>query len=502
MDPAALVETHISVLTFIGDRAYKLKKPVRFPFADFTTRAAREQSCHREVELNRRLAPDVYLGVADVLDPDGQPCDHLVVMRRMPDDRRLAHLVAAADPDLPRLLDEIAGKLASFHADAERSPDIDRAGEPATIAGLWAENFDELDAFAGPVLDPHVLDAVRCLATDLLTGRDALFLGRIADGHVCDGHGDLQADDVFCLPDGPRILDCIEFSDALRHGDVAGDVAFLAMDLERLGRPDLAAGFLRAYEQAAGAVLPPALVHLSIAYRAQVRAKVACLRTAQHAPGSAAHRSDTAAARGLLDLCRRHLEAGRVRLVVVGGLPGTGKTTVARGVAERLGAAHLRSDVVRKELAGLDPDRPAPEPFGQGNYAPEVTARVYRELMHRAAAELALGRSVVLDASFGTDDERAAARRLAAEASAAPTELVCVLDPAVAAERIRRRLAEGHDASDADPAIAAAMSATFAPWPDAVAVPTDGPPEQAVARAVAATGTRPHPRLPRIQEPS
>ena len=235
-------------MVFTGDRAYKLKKPVKFDFLDFSTRERREEAAHREVALNRRLAPDVYLGVADVLDVDGAPCDHLVVMRRMPDDRRLSALVAA-DAATVDDLRELARVLATFHAAAARTPATAAAGSPGVIAAKLAGDVAELQAFHGGILAADTLDEVGARATRYVEGRARLFEQRVADGWVCDGHGDLLADDIFCLADGPRVLDCLDFSDQLRYGDVLADVAFLAMDLEHRGALELATRFLELYDE-------------------------------------------------------------------------------------------------------------------------------------------------------------------------------------------------------------------------------------------------------------
>jgi aminoglycoside phosphotransferase family enzyme/predicted kinase len=486
---AAMAETHISVLFFVGDRAYKLKKPVRFPFADFTTRGARETACHREVELNRRLAPDVYLGVAEIIGSDGAPCDHLVVMRRMPDDRRLAKLVQTGATEVPGALDDIARQLASFHAVAERSPTVDRAASTGAISALWQENFAELHTFTDTVIDTGAVLRAERLANDFIAGRGALFLERIAGGYVCDGHGDLQADDVFCLPDGPRILDCIEFCDEFRFSDKASDVAFLAMDLERLGAPELGRRFVAAYEEASSEAIPPALVDFYIAYRAQVRAKVACIRADQQPSGSPERDATVESARGLLALCVHHLEAACIRLVIIGGLPGTGKTTVAKDVAEKLGATLLRSDVIRKELMGLDPTLPAEADYRRGLYATDITNEVYDEMFERSARQLKTGCSVVLDASFADDRHRGLARQLGADTASEVTELRCVLDVAEAGARILGRRGSERDASDATPQVAAAMAATFAVWPEATELSTAEAPTAVTERAVTAVYT-------------
>lgn len=479
--PTRVKETHISTLFFVDDRVYKRKKPISTDFVDFTSSGARRSACHREVELNRRLAPDIYLGVAD-LTMDGSELDHLVVMRRLPEHRRLSALLGSqtASDEIRRL----AHLIASFHDTAERSAEIDAACGPVALGALWEDHLDQISRFAGRILDSRDVARVCQLAREYLAGRRPLIEERIAHGHACDGHGDLQADDIFLLDDGPRVLDCLEFDDELRFGDVVADVAFLAMDLERLGHPELADRFLDRYRELSGDTWPSSWSHFHIAARALVRTKVACLRSKQ---GDA---SAPAAARALHSLALAHLEAGRVRLVVVGGGPGTGKTTLARELGDRLGAVVIATDVVRDELQPRTQERSGGDGLHAGRYAPRLVDEVYTELIRRAALLLERGESVVLDASWLDPRWREEVRLLASRTHAMLSELRCECPESVVDLRIARRSADGRDASEATAAVAHALTASAEPWPDAIVIDTNCPLGDAVGLAEAVATRR------------
>lgn len=473
--PAAVAETHSGVVFFLGDRAYKAKKAVDLGFLDFRAVEDRRIACQREVALNRRLAPDVYLGVADVVGPAGDVCEHLVVMRRLPDERRLSTL-AGAGAGLDDEVRQLARTMASFHRQMTPTALAARVASRDAVTARW-DRLIEATRRHAPASWDETVDAIEKAAHGYLQGRAALFDGRIEAGKARDGHGDLLADDIFLLDDGARILDCLDFDEELRSGDVLADIAFLAMDLERLGRPALAALLLDTYRHATDDDGPASLADHYVAQRALVRASVGLLRAEQ-----GDERAEPIARRHL-DLARRHLWAGTVRLVVVSGLPGTGKSTIAAAVAEHLGAVHLRSDALRDEV-----DVP---PAGDDRYAPAAVDRVYGEVLARAAGLLARGRSVVADATWRRPDHRLAVEGLARTSFADGVVLECRAPAAVAEARVERRQMQGADPSEATRAVARTHRAAWTPWPGATVIDTTTTVDRAVAVALRAVDEPP-----------
>ncbi|MEM7325068.1 MAG: AAA family ATPase, partial [Actinomycetota bacterium] len=320
----------------------------------------------------------------------------------------------------------------------------------------------------GPVLAAAAFEEVEQLVTDYLAGRHTLFEERIQGGRIVDGHGDLRAEHIFCLDDGPRVIDCLAFRDDYRAGDVLADIAFLAMDLHRLVGPEAAAELVRSYDEFSNEHHPSSLAHHYVAYRAHVRAKVAAVRF-QQGDRDAAAEVETYHA-----LALEHLRAARVHLILVGGGAGVGKSTVAEGLARELGAVWLRSDEVRKSTAGIPLDEHRFEAPGEGIYAPEVTGEVYQQLLDQAEGLLTRGQSVVLDATWAAEGHRTMARQLAERTSSTLTELRCAAPLALAKERIARRMASLDEPSDATPEIAQFLADRFEAWPDAHTIDTSG----------------------------
>jgi len=479
---AAVVETHTAALFFAGDLVFKVKKPVALDFVDLTTMEDRRRACDAEVSLNRRLAPDVYLGVAELALPSG-PLEHAVVMRRLPAHLSLSARIDACGEQLDESVADLAGLLANFH---QRCP---RVGVElprelwAPPIDLWREEISRCAALHADQLPTTQLHRALCLAERYADERRELFVSRLDLGLVREGHGDLLADDIYMMPDGPRVLDCLEFDQRLRICDVLHDLSFLVMDLEHRDRQDLADVLVRRYGALMPEQHPATLLHFFVAHRALIRAKVHAIRAEQR--GDAVDGAPAA----LLALALRHLEEAQVRLVLLGGLPGAGKTTLAGQLASRLPAVHLSSDRIRDELAPADSELSG---FDSGRYQPSITDAVYAEMLRRAVVLLRAGEHVVLDASWQSEARRAAAARAVAEAGAVTVEIEATADESVAVQRLvdRPRVRGG---SEATVEVRQEMRRRFAPWQTATQVATThgtGEAMEAVMAAIRVAGIR------------
>ncbi|HRC61941.1 MAG TPA: AAA family ATPase [Dehalococcoidia bacterium] len=457
-----LAQTHISYVFLAGDVVYKTKKPVDFGFISQLTPEAREQYCHDEVRLNSRLAPDVYLGVVPVVrradgrfavESEGEVVEWAVKMRRLPDDRTLDRILAGEGPP-PRLAERLVQTLIAFHEAAAVVPnDPEYAGGPGERK-WWSREYGEAAGFIGDTWRAEDAEATKAFFDETIEAQQALFDQRLADGRVVEGHGDLHAKHVYLLEGGEQvaIVDCIEFTDwfHFRYLDVGYDIAFLAMDLEARGFPELGDEVAGRYIAAACDETMGVLQPLHRAFRAFVRGKVESIGA--HATEISTEERERLWASAAAYFRLAASFGGRRAapcVVVMSGLPATGKSTVAATLAGRIGAAYLSSDATRKQLAGLNPRERAAAEFRSGLYNAEMTERTYEELRTRAHVHLEAGRPVVIDAMHGRASERAAAIEMA-RAHGVPALIVELrLDDEAARARIEGREDDPLRTSDA-----------------------------------------------------
>ncbi|HMI89922.1 MAG TPA: AAA family ATPase [Polyangiales bacterium] len=469
----ALRETHISQVFLGDDSVYKIKKPVALGFLDFSTLARREHFCAQEVVLNRRLAPDVYRGVVAItrdasgthrIGGDGPTVEWAVHMRRLPE--RDAADVRLGEGRLERgHLQHLAEHIARFHSAARCDAETAQHGSPEAIERNVRENFEQTRQSARRFLDERELAQLESWQLGFLAAQRERFLQRVADHRIRDGHGDLRLEHGY-LDDagGVEIIDCIEFNERFRYGDVCADVAFLAMDLAWHERRDASEIFLADYARATGDYDLYGLVDFYQSYRAFVRGKVSSLLEADAGASSEARAHAGAQARKyylLAEACAREpLE--RPVLCAVGGLIASGKSTLANRLVERIAAPAIDSDRTRKQLAGVDPLTPLPDAAFSGHYGPEASAATYAELRRRAEVVLRSKRSVILDASFRTRAERRAVHELAQRCGAGFLFIECSASPATVRARLAQRVT-GPSISDGRPEIFAAFAQSYEP---------------------------------------
>jgi aminoglycoside phosphotransferase family enzyme/predicted kinase len=454
------LETHISWVLLAGEYAYKIKKPVSLGFLDFGTLEARRRFCEEELRLNRRTAPGLYLEVvsitgspeAPVLGGAGPAIEYAVKMRRFAEDALLDRVARRGALDAATV-DRLARAVADFHASAAIAPPASPFGTAETIAANALANFEHIARLAGDSPERPLLERLRAWTERALAQLAPVFAARKALGRVRECHGDLHLGNLALLEGAPTPFDCIEFSAELRWIDVMSEIAFLMMDLTDHGLPRLAFRCLNGYLEAGGDYGGLAVLRHYLVYRAMVRAKVACIRAHQGGIGPVEHGKAEGDYRDHLRLAERLAAPGTPALVLMHGVSGTGKSTLAQALAERLGAVQVRSDVERKRLHGLDAAARSASALGAGLYREDATRRTYAQLAEAAHDALAAGWPAIADATFIGHATRDLFRGLARELRVPFAIVSCTAPESVLRERIAARERLARDASEASAAV-------------------------------------------------
>ncbi|MGD8513191.1 MAG: AAA family ATPase [Deltaproteobacteria bacterium] len=436
-------DTHISAVFLTGTWVYKLKKPVDFGFLDFRNLKDRHHFCEQEVRLNQRLSRDVYQEVVKIYETDdhrfsledkGPIVEYAVKMRQLPDSLSLKELLKN-DQVGHAHMKKLGEILAAFYERSNQSPQIDHSGQRDVIAFNMEENFRQLEPFAGGLLDLERWEFICQVSRTFLESRQSLFQRRVEAGRIRDGHGDLRTDHVYFFR-GVQIIDCIEFNDRFRYGDVVADLAFLHMDMEHLGHGNWSRAFLASYVNDANDPGLYSLLDFYAAYRAIVRLKVACLRWRE--VGKAQREALEDEARHYMDQAYRYaIEFSRPTLWVFCGLPATGKSCLAEAVAKALSIPLFQSDRIRKEEQSDSHEQVVP--FGQGLYRLQMRHRVYARLLALAQETLKKGHSVILDGTYSRRKWRDEARQLASDLDTNLIFVECLCKDETIRARLKQR---------------------------------------------------------------
>ncbi len=454
-----LIETHISWVFLGASDVFKVKRPVNLGFLDFTSLRQRREACDAELRLNRRLAADVYLDVVPItrdergihaIEGDGEVVDWAVHMRRLAVERRADVLLQSALLE-SRQVDDLASYIARFHDRARCDAETSRHGAAEMIRRNVIENFEQTRDSIGDYLSPEQAQAIE--RWQLATLSDApRFTARAQSGRVRDGHGDLRLEHVYFGADERiTVIDCVEFNDRFRYGDVCADIAFLSMDLAWHGRVDLAERFLARYARESNDYDLYSVVDFYESYRAFVRGKVASLLAAdQEASTGARERARSEARRYfLLALAYERPPLVAPRIVAVGGMIASGKSRVSTTIGEILAAPVVSSDRTRKHLMGRAPTDSLKTEAWSGPYAPDATEAVYEELLRLSEIILRSRRPVVIDASFRSESMRDAVASLARRQGVPFTMIECTAPREMIHERLAARGRSAAEESDA-----------------------------------------------------
>ena len=449
------LQTHISHIFLTGGLVYKIKKSVDFGFLDFTTLAMRRYFCKQEVVLNQRLTQNIYLGVVKITSEKGRPIingkgpslEYAVLMREMPQGRMMDRLLQAGKVKKKDILG-LVRKLVPFYQTSQTGKGVNPFGRAEIIAKNTEENFIQTRPYVGRLLAKRTFDRIASGTRGFLIKEKELFKKRIHEGRIRDCHGDLHSGNI-CLDKEIQIYDCIEFNHRFRYSDTACDLAFLCMDLDFHGYPELSNLLIKEYVHHSGDRELPRLLDFYKSYRAYVRAKVHSFSLDEPELSAKEKRSHFQLAKKYYHLAYQYTQKLQTaHLIVVFGLMGTGKTSLAKELAKQTAWPLFSSDEIRKTLVGISPTSRKWEPFGKGIYSEENSWRTYQKMRKEARKALKQGQSVILDGSYKRQSERLTLMELAKKTKARIRFLECRAPLKIIRQRLAQRAQEVKAISD------------------------------------------------------
>lgn len=472
-----LLQTHISYVALTGTYAYKVKKPVNFGFLDFSSLDKRKYYCEEELRLNKRLCPKLYLDVLPItkkddileLDGDGTIVEYVVKMKEFPQECIMTNLLKQGKVS-EKTIDRLCTILVDFYNSQIPSEEVKKYGEMPSVKQNIDENFEQTRPMIDITVPKEVFWSIKDMVTMFFEKNKEVFGRRIKQGRICECHGDLHSGNIAITGNTIHIFDCIEFNDRFRFCDVASDIGFLAMDLDYLNHPYLSSYLIQKYIEKSNDLAVYSVLNFYKSYRAFVRGKV-------HGFQLNDPHIDPVTKGNLLDAAKKYFELSQYYARVfsldlkkhkplaflVAGLSGTGKSTVARKIAVDYHATQINTDVVRKEIAGIDQYEPHHDQFNAGLYDPKKIEETYNQVMQRAAAYLSNGENVVLDATFQKEKYREMARHIADTHHATLLMVHCICPDMVVKKRLEDRLKE-KSVSDGRWEIYLSQKTTFEPF--------------------------------------
>ena len=447
--PIQLIQTHVSYVLLTGDYAYKVKKAVDFGFLDYSTVANRHHFCQEELRLNQRTAASIYLEVVPIssgetftLGSEEHPVEYAVKMRQFPQSTLLSHMFANGELT-EALLRQLAEAIAHFHQIAETNDYIRSFGSLENVRQPFDENYEQTVDFIGGPQTQQQFDETKTYTDTFFATQHSLLQQRVEQDKIRACHGDLHLDNICYWQDQLLVFDCIEFNEPFRFVDVMYDIAYAVRDLIVQGRHDLAAIFLSHYVEQTGDWEGLQILPLYVSRQSYVRAKILSFLLNDPGVSVEAKQEATATAAKHYTLAWSYVQPKQGRLLVMSGLSGSGKSTVARELSRELGAIHLRSDAVRKHLAGI----PLHQSGDDSLYTAEMNQKTYQRLIALGVRLASHGYTVILDAKF---DRQATRQAVLAQAQAQALKLKivhCTAPMEILRQRIQQRQGDIADAT-------------------------------------------------------
>ncbi len=472
-DPIQLIQTHISYVFLTGEYAYKVKKPMNFGFLDYSTLEKRQHFCQEELRLNHRGAPQIYLDVLPVtqqgdqiaLGGEGSPVEYVLKMQQFGQTGLFSRLLAEGS-----LTEEIMVRLgqtvAAYHAKTESNDYIRSFGKVDQVRLAFDENYAQSEGYIGRAQTQVQFDETKAFTDKYFETHEDRFVARIRAFKIRECHGDLHLGNICLWHDQLLLFDCIEFNEPFRFVDVMYDIAYAVMDLDVKQRPDLANAYLNAYLEATGDWEGLKVLPIYLNRQSYVRAKVTSFLLDDPGASSQAKAEASQNAAAYYTLAHRYTQPRQGRITLMSGLSGSGKSTVARHWARLSNGIHIRSDAVRKHLAGI----PLADRGDAAIYSSEMTAQTYERLSTLGLTLAQDGYGVILDAKYDQDALRRGVIE-AAQAAGIPIQILhCIAPDQELRTRLEQRASAGQDIADATADLLEAQKQNWDPFGDLASV--------------------------------